>query len=94
MYPGRSGQCLKSLRYLALCRGIEDFELAQMVKAAVSDGDAVPEKALHCVLREYDVAQWDFCNYFVRDAYMSLASEDYTMAWSIMVDALLHSQKE
>lgn len=94
VYPGRGGQCLKSLRYLALRRGIEDFELAQMVKRCVPDAETVLERALHCVLREYDMTKWDFEDYFGREKYMSLCAQDYEAARGILIDALLGQKEE
>jgi hypothetical protein len=87
VYPGRGGQCLLSLRYLALKRGIEDYELAQMVKRRPGGGEAVA-RALSRVLRESELAKWDFFDVHGREAYMSLDSADYDAARGILLDAL------
>ncbi len=89
VYPGKGGQCLRSLRYLALRRGIEDFELCQMVKDTVPAGEAVVADAIGCVLRETDVGKWDFDNSDGREAYMSLCEPDYNAARDMLLDALL-----
>ncbi len=90
VYPGKGGQCLKSLRYLALRRGIEDFELAQMVKEKLGDrAEEVIERALSSVLREGDLSKWDYNDYFGREKYMSLENADYEQARNILIDALL-----
>ncbi len=94
VYPGKGGQCLKSLRYLALRRGIEDIELAQMVKKTVPDAEGVLSQALHCVLREYDLSKWDFDDYFGREKYFSLDAGDYEAAGNILIDALLEQRGE
>ncbi len=89
VYPGKGGQCLKSLRYLALRRGIEDYELCQMVKETVADADTMIAEALRHVLREPDVGKWDFDDEDGRERYLSLDGVDYEGARNRLIDALL-----
>lgn len=90
VYPGRGGQCLLSLRYLALRRGIEDFELCQMVKDRCENGREIIDKALDCVLVEPDMARWDYetWNEADRRRYFSGSCEDFERARTILLDAL------
>ena len=88
VYPGNGGQCLLSLRYLALKRGIEDYELAQMVKARVRDGEKIVDEAVEGVLNEGDLSKWDFVDYHGREKYMSLNDADYQAAREKLVRAL------
>lgn len=92
VYPGKGGQCLLSLRYLALRRGIEDYELCQMVKQHVPNADELIEKSISQVLKEKDLSLWDFYDYWGREKYMSLSCTDYEKARDILVDALLEGK--
>lgn len=87
VYPGNGGQCLLSLRYLALKRGMEDFELMQMVKALPGGRDVI-DRALACVLRVSDLSAWDFNDFNGREKYFSLDGADYDAARQILIDAL------
>ena len=88
VYPGKGGQCLLSLRYLALKRGIEDFELCQMVKEKCKNADEIITAAMEKVLPEMNVAKWNFADYEGRTKYMSHNDADYQNARSILLDAL------
>ena len=88
VYPGKGGQCLLSLRYLALKRGIEDFELCQLVKEKCANADEVINKAMACVLPEMDVRKWNFADYHGRTKYLSHNNQDYVNARNILLDAL------
>ncbi len=90
VYPGRGGQCLLSLRYLALRRGIEDFELCQMVKDKCENARDIIDKALGCVLVQGDMAAWDYDTWEEEDRrkYFSGSGEDYERARNILLDAL------
>ena len=90
VYPGRGGQCLLSLRYLALRRGIEDFELCQLVKARRPDAPEIIERALGRVLVEGDMAKWDYETWDEEDRrkYFSGSADDFEAARNILLDAL------
>lgn len=89
VYPGRGGQCLLSLRYLALRRGIEDFELCQMLKA--QGGQETVDAAVNCVVRQPDMRRWDYLDYAGREKYMSLNDADYQRARNLLLDGLTRS---
>ena len=90
VYPAKDGGCLLSLRYLALRRGIEDFELAHLVESTVENGAAIAEKAVAKVVVEPDMAKWDFDNYFEegRERLYSGDINDYEEARGLLLDAL------
>ncbi len=92
VYPGKGGQCFRSLRYLALRRGIEDFELCQMVKERCAHGEELASKASAMVLREPDLGKWDFDDKLGREKYLSLDRADYEGARDMLIDALLCCQ--
>ena len=86
VYPGAGGQCLLSLRYLALRRGIEDYELMQTAKA-LGCGEAL-EAAFDRVLNEKDLRKWDFAAFDGRERMFSLNAEDYRAARDIVTEAI------
>ena len=90
VYPGRGGQCLLSLRYLALRRGIEDFELCRMVRSRRRDAQAVIDRALGRVIIDSDMSAWDYETWDEsgRRKYFSGSDADFQAARAILIDAL------
>lgn len=95
VYPGKGGQCLLSLRYLALRRGIEDYELCKLVREKRADADKIIEKVMDCVLFDKNMAGWDYETFeeAPRCAYYSADDADYQRARSILMDALEEDNK-
>ena len=63
VYPSRGGEFLTSLRWWALRRGIEDFELMQMLKEKrPADAPAVIDRALSEAVFEKDISRWDWAD--------------------------------
>jgi hypothetical protein len=88
VYPSRGGHCLYSLRYFALRRGIEDYELMQMVKERCPNAQAILDQAFDCVLRTKDLAQWNYESFDQNDWMFSVQEADYVRAREILMDAL------
>ena len=63
VYPSRGGEFLPSLRWWALRRGIEDFELMQMLKEKRPDRAAeIISRALSEAIFEKDISRWDWAD--------------------------------
>ena len=88
VYPGRGGQCFPSLRYFALLRGMEDFELMRMVRQRCKDGEGIVRRALALVIREKDLSHWDMTRLDLREQYYSLDDANYDAMRRMLVDAL------
>ncbi len=89
VYPGRSGYPVPTLRWFALKRGIQDFELMQLVKAARPDGEAIVDQALTLLFREPDVTRWNF--YRADDHQFSFDPADYIEVRRRLVAALTNT---
>ena len=87
VYPSRGGEPLLSLRYFALKRGIEDFELARMVMSA-PDGRAVLERVWKLIIREPDIRQWEYVDGMDTSVMYSANWEEYEKARALMLEAL------
>lgn len=87
VYPSRGGEPLLSLRYFALKRGIEDFELAAMVKA-LPDGEAVLNKAWDAILRQRDMRLWEYSDGVDTSAMYSADWVDYEKVRLMLLMAL------
>ncbi len=55
VYPSNSGKPILSLRYKALERGIEDFELLKLVEERCSNWEQVTQEYYALILRELDL---------------------------------------
>lgn len=87
VYPSRGGEPLLSLRYFALKRGIDDFELARMVKA-LPDGGKVLEQVWQLVIHERDMREWTYEHGTDTSVMYSSDWEDYEKARVLMLEAL------
>lgn len=58
VYPGYNGAPLLSLRYKLLLRGIQDFELLQMVHATCPDSQAIVEQYFSSLIRATHIREF------------------------------------
>lgn len=87
VYPSRGGEPLLSLRYFALKRGIEDYELAAMA-ARLSEGRAVLGRVWDTVIRQKDIRLWNYEPDSDTSALYSSDWKDYEEARLILLKAL------
>lgn len=76
-----------SLRYFALKRGIEDFELIALV-AAKPDGQQVLEQVWKAVIRQMDIRQWEYSLGADTSGMYSSDWKDYEQARLLLLKAL------
>ncbi len=87
VYPSRGGAPLLSLRYFALKRGIEDFELARMV-SRLPGGEAVLRRVWAGLIRRADIRDWEYGEDVNPDLLYSISWADYDDARLILLKAL------
>ena len=91
VYPGLGGRTVYSLRYFALKRGIEDFELMQMVKQECENGEEIVDEALKPLFRQPDITRWNF--YQADENQYSFSPEDYEACRAKLIRALADARK-
>ena len=89
VYPSAGGRPILSLRYFALKRGEGDYELMQMVKERCPGGEALVDKALSTLIREPDLAKWNWDE--ATEAQYSLNPADYDAVRETLINALLNA---
>lgn len=89
VYPSAGGRPILSLRYFALKRGEGDYELMQMVKERCPGGEALVDKALSTLIREPDMAKWNWDE--ATEAQYSLTPADYDAVRETLINALLNA---
>ena len=87
VYPGNDGRPLLTLRYKNLKRGIEFFELIQMVREHCSDADDVIGQVRSRVLRTDDLMDFIPDRKKLAEEIFSLEYKDYQEAFAILLDA-------
>lgn len=87
VYPSRGGNPLLSLRYFALKRGVEDFELAAMA-GRLPCGAAALEQAYASVIRQKDIRLWEYDGDADTSRLYSADWSDYEKARLFLLKAL------
>ena len=82
VYPSGGGQCLRSLRFYALRRGIEDYELMKMA------GPEAEERALERLFPERDVSKWDYADWNHEKGQFDLSASAFEDARRILTEAI------
>lgn len=87
VYPQRGGEPLLSLRYFALKRGIEDFELVRMA-AKLPGGEDILKRVWSLLIRRDDIRDWEYYDGFDASALYSGDWCDYEKARLVLLKAL------
>ena len=88
VYPAPSGKPILTLRYKALERGIEDFELLQSVKERCANWRQIHQRYYSLVLKEQDLRLYHpDCGKRADELY-SLQETDYEQARLLLISAL------
>lgn len=87
VYPSTGGKPLLSLRYFALKRGIEDFELAAMVRK-LPEGQRIMQEVWDLLIRQQDIRSWDYEPTVEASQMYSVSWRDYESAREKMLSAL------
>ena len=88
VYPGNNGRPILTLRYKNLKRGIEDFELINMIKQDHPNADKVISEIWDIILRQKDTVNFDPEKGHTREELFSLNYDDYAKARRIMLDSI------
>lgn len=89
VYPANSGKVMLSLRYKALDRGIEDFELLELVQKECTDWEEIHNQYFSLILREQDLKLHHPDKYKKDPADLySLEETDYEKARLLLIEAL------
>jgi hypothetical protein len=88
VYPGNNGRPILTLRYKNLKRGIEDFELINLIKKNHPDADHVLSEIWNLIFNQQDIKKFDPDNGHTREELYSLDHGDYVKARRIMLDNL------
>ncbi len=87
VYPSHNGRPLLTLRYKALKRGIEDFELISLLREKVPHSEQILEKVWSCIFKTTDITRFYEAG-ATPEALYSLNDEDYEKAKEILLNAL------
>lgn len=87
VYPSSNGRPLLTLRYKALKRGIEDFELISLLKEKRADCEKILKKVWKCIFKSTDITGFYDAEAKAETLY-SLDYKDYEKAKNILLDAL------
>jgi hypothetical protein len=87
VYPSRGGAPLLSLRYFALKRGVEDYELARMAAELPGGGEALG-RVWDLLVRRGDIREWEYREGLDPSALYSPDWRDYETARLILLKAL------
>ena len=89
VYPSRGGEFLTSLRWWALRRGIEDFELMQMLKEKKPDmASQVIRNALSEAIFETDISKWNYADARHEGCFFALDNAPCERMRAIILNAL------
>ena len=87
VYPSSNGRPLLTLRYKALKRGIEEFELITMLRKKRDDSDEILREVWNSIFRTTDITRFYDTGAKPETIY-SLDHEDYEKARNILLSAL------
>lgn len=93
VYPSRGGRCLLSLRYFALRRCADIFELICMVKECRADSAEILQKIYNLVINEQQFSAWTFEYDDDRTRMYSLEADNYDRARVVLIRALAEKQE-
>lgn len=94
VYPSRGGRCLLSLRYYALKRCTDIFELLCLVKDQCAQSKKIMQQVYDLIIKEQDFTRWTFGYDDDRTRMYSLNYANYDAARKILVEALAANQEE
>jgi len=88
VYPGKDGRPILTLRYKNLRRGIEDYELVQMLRERHPDAEKVLEDLWKLVLKSTNIKDFNPEGVKKREELYSLDHNDYDMFKEKLLDVL------
>jgi hypothetical protein len=88
VYPNANGRPLLSLRYKALQRGIQHFELLQLLKQKCGNHEKIINEAFGSIFRFKDINEFSSLRHNSTGSLMSTDHSDYRKAAEIILDAL------
>jgi hypothetical protein len=88
VYPAASGKPLLSLRYMALLKGIQMFELIQMLKDSHGEANIILDRVFRLLFKFREIREFDHRQKQKAGDLMTLDYNDYNNAIEMILDGI------